>query len=113
MTDTVAVVERDDFEKWIADQQAAAVPSGEPDPGRGETIAEQNGCFACHSTDGSVLVGPTWLGLYGSDVELADGSIVIADEAFLAESILEPNATIVAGFPGGAMPPYPFPSKRW
>jgi len=37
-------------------------------------------------------------GLYGSKVSLADGSTVLADDAYIRESILQPNATIVAGY---------------
>jgi mono/diheme cytochrome c family protein len=45
--------------------------------------------------------------LYGSDVKLADGSTVPADDAFIKESILDPNAKIVEGFPSPSiMPPY-------
>jgi cytochrome c oxidase subunit 2 len=49
--------------------------------------------------DGSKLVGPTWLGLFGSQVKLADGSTVIADEAYIIESIRNPGAKIVEGYP--------------
>ena len=58
------------------------------------------------SVDGSVIVGPSWLGLYGSNVSIADGSTVTADDAFISESILDPNATIVEGYPSDAMPQY-------
>lgn len=73
------------------------------DVARGRTLSSQ--CIACHSIDGSPMVGPTWLGLYGSEVELEDGTTVIADETYLAESILDPMAKIVKGYPP-AMPPY-------
>ena len=63
--------------------------------------------MGCHSIDGSPLTGPTWVGLFGSDVKLADGSTITADEAFISQSILDPNATIVEGFPSpSVMPPY-------
>jgi cytochrome c oxidase subunit 2 len=77
-----------------------------PDPERGQIIIDQNGCLACHSVDGSEGRGPTWLGLFGSEVELSDGTTVTADEAFIIESILDPNAAIVAGFPANAMPQF-------
>lgn len=102
----VVVVTENDFTTWI-DEQIALIPN-EPGPNadRGELIATQNGCFACHSVDGSTIVGPSWLGVYGSEVELADGTTVIADDAYIHESILEPNAKTVAGFPANAMPQY-------
>jgi cytochrome c oxidase subunit 2 len=46
----------------------------------GERLANQRGCLACHSTDGSGRTGPTWQGLAGSQVRLSDGSMVTADD---------------------------------
>jgi cytochrome c oxidase subunit 2 len=45
------------------------------------------------------MVGPTWQGLFGHDVQLSDGSTVTADENYIRESILEPNAKVVEGYP--------------
>lgn len=77
---------------------------------RGQNLALSIGCTACHSADGATLVGPTWKGLYGSTVEvvLADGTetTVIADDAYLRESILDPNAKITKGFQANLMPIY-------
>jgi len=66
----------------------------------GHRLATLMACVACHSTDGTTLgkVGPTWKGLFGSEVALSNGRKVVADEAYLHESIMEPNATIVSGF---------------
>ncbi|NIT55297.1 MAG: c-type cytochrome [Aliifodinibius sp.] len=55
--------------------------------------------MTCHSTDGSKMVGPTWQNLYGSEQTFADGSTTTADEEYLRESIVEPSAKIVEGFP--------------
>ncbi len=84
-------------------------PSGSPvalvgDPEAGKALAAQ--CLSCHSVDGSKMVGPTWKGLYGHEVELEDGTKVIADVDYLVESIKDPNAKVVKDFPAGAMPPY-------
>lgn len=106
MTTPVVVVSTDDFDNWVQEQIALIPEDTGPNADRGELLANQNGCVACHSQDGSILVGPTWKGLFGSEVELADGTTVIADEEFIHESILEPNAKIVAGFPPNAMPQY-------
>jgi cytochrome c oxidase subunit 2 len=70
---------------------------------RGEELAAQ--CLSCHSVDGSALVGPTWQGLFGKTEELEGGETVVVDEAYLAESIRDPGAKIVAGFPP-AMPAF-------
>ncbi len=77
----------------------------EGDAAAGEELATANGCLACHSIDGSTLVGPTWKGLYGSEVELEGGETVIADDAYITRSIREPAAQIHAGF-GNLMPPF-------
>ncbi len=78
-----------------------------PDPvARGKELATSTGCVACHASDSKRLVGPGWGGLYNSKVNLADGSTVTADDAYLHESIVKPNAKIVAGYPPSVMPPY-------
>ena len=61
---------------------------------------------ATHATprDGTALVGPTWLGLYGTEEPLDDGSTATVDAQYITESIIEPNARIVQGFTAGLMP---------
>jgi len=71
---------------------------------RGGTVAASAGCTGCHSLDGIVIVGPSWQGLFGSEEELADGSSVVVDEAYLRLAILDPERRIVAGFAAGVMP---------
>ena len=78
--------------------------SGPPDAGLGEQLYMQYGCNACHTTDGTSLTGPTWLGLYGSQEQLADGTSVTVDDEYIKESIQDPNAKITAGFTAGLMP---------
>jgi cytochrome c oxidase subunit 2 len=77
---------------------------------RGQQLASSIGCMACHSTDGTTIVGPTWKGLFGHEVEvvLPDGTEtkVLADEEYLRESILNPNAKITKGFQANLMPIY-------
>ncbi len=58
-------------------------------------IGTQAGCVTCHSlTEGEVIVGPSIAGV---------GSRLSADE--MRESILDPNAVLVEGFPADTMPP--------
>ena len=73
---------------------------------QGEMLAQENGCTACHATDRQRLVGPGWGGIYGAEVELADGSTVKRDDAYLTQSILDPDARVVAGFEPGVMPSF-------
>lgn len=93
-----------------AGQAAAAsneTATASTDPvSRGARLVKDYGCIACHATDKTRMVGPGWGGLHGSQVKLADGSTVAADNAYLAESILHPNSQIVEGFQPGLMPAY-------
>jgi len=73
-------------------------------PEAGAQLARQMGCSACHSIDGNPSVGPTWKGLFSRSRLLSDGSTVTADEAYIQESILSPNAKIAQGFNPGIMP---------
>ncbi|MFA7248956.1 MAG: cytochrome c [Dehalococcoidia bacterium] len=70
----------------------------------GQRRANSNGCIACHTLDGKTGVGPTWKGPAGRQVQLADGSSVMADDAYLRESVVDPNAKVVKGFAPGIMP---------
>ena len=65
---------------------------------RGLELAQSNGCVACHSLDGRIGIGPTWLGMYGKTETLKDGSTVVVDEDYIIESIVRPDARQVQGF---------------
>src|SRR5688572_15723662 len=71
----------------------------------GRYLVGKNGCIGCHSTDGSKSTGPTFRNLAWSLVQFTDGSTVIADDAYLRQSIINPQARTVHGF-GPAMPSY-------
>ena len=77
----------------------------------GQRLYKAYGCIACHAIDDSSLtkLGPTWKGLYGSDRKVTGGVVrVVADDAYLRQSILEPGAKIVEGYERGevSMPSY-------
>ena len=76
-------------EPVMADTDAAA---------RGATIAAQVGCLACHTIDGTPGTGPTWRGLAGSSRPLETGETVVADDEYLYQAIVDPEATVVMGF---------------
>ena len=65
---------------------------------RGKQVAIATGCAGCHGLEGQGGVGPTWQGLAGSDVELADGTLVRADDEYLIRSITDPGADLLADF---------------
>jgi cytochrome c2 len=77
-------------------------PSG-GDAAKGKSLFASLGCASCHSIDGSSGVGPTLKGLFGSMVQLTNGKTVKADDAYLLESIEDPDAEIVKGFQPGIM----------
>jgi cytochrome c oxidase subunit 2 len=64
---------------------------------RGQKAFEDLACHTCHMEDAGGR-GPSLRGLFGSRVKLADGSTLVADEAYLRESILNPQAKLVAGY---------------
>ena len=82
----------------------SACGGAKPSPEEGQNLAVLKGCTACHSVNDSTKIAPPWRGLYGSQVELVDGSKVTADESYLIESIKDPNAKLAKGFTRGAMP---------
>ncbi|MEM6691387.1 MAG: c-type cytochrome [Planctomycetota bacterium] len=92
-------------------QPASAIVISKPTIERGAALYKQVGCVGCHSVDGSSAGknGPSWLGLYGSTRKLTKtGESVIANDAYLRESILRPNAKIAEGAINGeaGMPVY-------
>ncbi|MGC4122234.1 MAG: c-type cytochrome [Myxococcales bacterium] len=89
----VVVMNAREFGDWL-DANGDKLPPVQS----GEKLATKFACNTCHTVDGKPGTGPTWKALGGAQVELADGSRVVADDAFLRESITEPNAKIVKGF---------------
>jgi len=65
----------------------------------GEKLATDYGCFRCHTVDGTPHLGPSWKDLYGSTIPLAGGGTVLADDAYLTESMMDPEAKLHAGYP--------------
>jgi len=63
----------------------------------GQKLFQSLGCTNCHRFDTQGR-GPNLVGVYGKPVLLTDGSSVIADDAYVRESIVNPGAKIVAGF---------------
>jgi cytochrome c oxidase subunit 2 len=81
----------------------AACGSSEPDrelspaAAAGREVALAEGCAACHGDNGEGSIGPAWIGLAGSTVELEGGGAVVADTEYIRRSIVDPEAEIVAG----------------
>jgi cytochrome c oxidase subunit 2 len=92
MTGRVVVLEEAGYERWLA-----GGVSGESLAAGGQRLFQSLGCAACHA-DEAPLRGPRLENLFGRSVLLRDGRTVLADEAYLRESILDPGAKITAGF---------------
>lgn len=75
----------------------ADVANLSPDARRGYDLAQRKSCTSCHQPTSSA-VGGTWLGLYGSTITLTDGTTVVADDAYLTESIKDPAAKVASGY---------------
>lgn len=98
----VRVVSQAEFDRWVA-EQAVSLAALTPEE-RGEMWYFEYGCDACHSLDGTDMVGPTWLGLFGSERPLTDGASPIADEDYLEQMIIRPAERNLVGYPAGVMP---------
>lgn len=93
------------YEDWLDEQQQKlqSMPPAE----LGALLYAKQGCSACHTTNGTPLVGPTWKGLFGKNEAMTAGPAVTVDENYIRESIVDPQAKIVAGFPTPSpMPTY-------
>ena len=92
-------------------KSAGAVPGQVSLADKGKALVSAKGCIACHSSDGSKLVGPSYKGIYGTDIKVADNAnggkmvTVKVDDNYIRESIENPQAKVVEGFPP-SMPPY-------
>lgn len=79
-----------------ADRSDTTITTG---PGaQGQRIVNSSGCVACHGVGGVGGMGPAWKGLYMSEVQLDDGTTVVADEQYLTRSITEPSAQRRPGY---------------
>ena len=96
----VKVVSPEDFEKYLASEASGNLSLAD----KGRALYAAKACIGCHSLDGSRVVGPTFKGLWGRVEEMSDGLKVTANEDYIRESILEPNAKIVKSYPSGVMP---------
>jgi uncharacterized membrane protein/mono/diheme cytochrome c family protein len=77
------------------------------DPQRGGKLLAKKGCTSCHSTDGTARSGPTFRGLYASSRTVTTGAVtrtVLADDAYIARAVRDPDADVLLGFPRGVMP---------
>ncbi len=109
----VVVMSAAAYEQWLVTPGEVILPDGSagsalpvPQPGQdqgdpmalvGGQLFANLGCASCHRDDGAGA-GPSLVNLYGNQERLVDGSSVLVDENYLAESILNPQARVVDGY---------------
>jgi cytochrome c oxidase subunit II len=94
----VEVMDDPSYQRWMAGGAEGSMAS------QGESLFQKFACNTCHTNVASGR-GPVLAGLFGKQVVLNDGRTVIADENYIRESILNPQAKIVQGF-GPIMPTF-------
>lgn len=100
-TDEAALAELIDRARELADSKRSVMASKSMAPG-GEQLFHALGCNACHAKP---QIAPPLGGIVGSMVTLTDGKVVLADDAYIRESILQPQTRVAAGY-GPTMPSY-------
>jgi cytochrome c oxidase subunit 2 len=99
------IMEQADYDKWFSELKVSSIKA-EPD---GYLLLRNTGCFACHSLDGTKLVGPSFLYLSGKERLVIEGDKevkVTADEQYIQNSIYNPDSQIVSGYAKGIMKSY-------
>lgn len=97
------------FQSWMADTTQVAITEVESPTATGRRIMQNIGCFACHSLDGTKLVGPSFKGIWGATHTVTTGREkrqVTVDEDYIRKSIYDPNADVVEGYGKGLMLTY-------
>lgn len=111
MTSGVRVIPKEQFDAWLADT-SAVVPVAEVQTSpaqQGYELIRKNGCIACHSSDGSRMVGPSFKGIWGETQTVITGREerqVKVDEDYVRKSIYDPGADVVKGYNTGLMQSY-------
>jgi len=105
MLGRVYVLSAKDYDLWLeneADNEKSSKPESMAD--RGKNLFSKLSCISCHEA-GKDQIGPSLVGILGSAVQLSTGQKIIADDNYIREKILYPNAKIVYGYPP-VMPPF-------
>jgi cytochrome c oxidase subunit 2 len=88
----ITVMSPRDFGRWLQNQGGQETLAAQ-----GKDLFRRYGCSGCHEAGGTVRA-PRLEGVFGSPVPLSDGSVVIADERYVRDSILDPKAQVAAGY---------------
>jgi cytochrome c oxidase subunit 2 len=108
MITKVEVMQEKAFDAWYTGESKEVVKPGANNVKKKQTkpdaakLLELKGCLACHSVDGSAKIGPTFKGAFGKkETVILNGKEleIVVDEAFIRETLLEPEKKRVNGFP--------------
>jgi cytochrome c oxidase subunit 2 len=107
----VKVMPQAEFDAWLNDTTIVApeVESQVSLADQGFEVIQKNGCVACHSSDGSKIIGPSFKGLWGETQNVVtdrETRQITVDSTYIRRSIRDPNADVVEGYPTGQMLPY-------
>lgn len=109
MLSTVKVLSDSAFQSWYVDTTKVVQTTVESPSMAGYNLMQETGCFACHSINGSKLVGPSYKGIWGEKVlvKTAKGNKeVTVDAEYIKRSVYDPNAEVVVGYNTGLMLSY-------
>lgn len=106
----IVAMEPAEFDDWFERERRGLAPRQDQSPApreegvesqmvsQGWRVAAEQGCFRCHTPDGTPHLGPTFLGMYGRLERMQSGRLVVIDEAYITASMMDPLAEIVAGY---------------
>ena len=100
MTGSVVVMEPREFDNWLSGNTSTSTPAA-----AGQGLFQSLGCASCHGANGEGGRGPVLAGVFGQKTQLQNGETQTVDEAYIRESITNPQAKLVAGF-GPIMPTF-------
>lgn len=110
MYTSAVVMSQEKFEKWYNAEKTNELDDKTAKPGaKGLALIRKNGCIACHSFNGTKLVGPSFKGIYGASRIVKRGKEeveITIDDDYIRKSIIDPNAEIVKGYNKGLMLSY-------
>jgi cytochrome c oxidase subunit 2 len=91
MIGRVVAMKPADYDRWLylAAEGSLAL--------QGRKVFLKYRCISCHSADEHARA-PVLEDLFGKTVAMRDGRRVVADEAYIRESVYDPGAKIVAGY---------------
>jgi cytochrome c oxidase subunit 2 len=95
MLAVMRVLPKADYDYMITEKWG---PAG-MEPAKYGQILFRGRCSSCHTDDGSKLIGPSWLNLYGYEHQYTNGKTILNDDNHIRESILNPGKDVRLGYP--------------